>query len=313
VDLTPLRGRRIKLRFLVGSVKGSGVETWEDQWGLQLADWDDGWWLDDLHINEILTNPALLQIDTDDLLSCENGTSDIGCLDANDCINAGTVGPCAGDAPQCGSTCTSVTASVATTPDANGGAGAEELNAPGQPIELDASASSGTCLDGALQYRFTGDGSVLREFSENPYLVDAPAAAVTYTVEVRCSTDVTCTDQTTIDVTVACPTGNTPLLGVFPETIQATSGSTWGWSIARGFQLLQGTLAGVGTYSGTYSSGSGSSFTDGAPLPGGTVNGKYYVVRELGDFCNEIGSWSSGGNGECAGTATCNRDDDITP
>ena len=86
-----------------------------------------------------------------------------------------------------------------------------------------------------------------------------------------------------------------------------------GWSTARGFQLLQGTLAGVGTYSGTSSSASGSSFSDGVPLPGGTVNGKYYVVRELGDFCNEIGSWSSGGNGECAGTATCNRDDDITP
>ena len=46
--------------------------------------------------------------------------------------------------------------------------GAEGLNAPGQPIELDASGSIGQCLDGALQYRFTRDGSVLREFSENP-------------------------------------------------------------------------------------------------------------------------------------------------
>jgi hypothetical protein len=202
---------------------------------------------------------------------------------------------------------------VATTPDNNGGVGAEELGTPGQPIELDASSSSGTCVDGALQYRFTRDGSVLREFSENPVLVDAPVAAAQYSVEVRCSTDTSCDDQTTIDVTVVCPTGATPLLGLFPETIQATSGSTWGWSVSRGFDLLQGPLNGVSTYAGTRSTGAGTSFTDGSSLPGGTVNGKYYVVRELGDFCNEIGSWSGGGGRECAAAATCNRDGDITP
>jgi hypothetical protein len=312
VDLTPLKGRRLKVRFLVSAIKATAT-THDDQFeDANPGEWDNGWWLDDLLIDETLTNPALLLIDTDDVLSCDNGTSDIGCLSLNDCLNAGTIGPCAGDAPKCGATCTSVTASVATDPDDNGGAAAEELSAPGQPIELDAAASSGQCLDGALQYKFSKDGVVLREFSENAFLVDAPGAATQYVVDVRCSTDTACADQTTIDVTVVCPTGNTPLLGVFPETVVASSGTTWSWSVTRGYDLLQGPLNGVFNYVGTRSTGTGTSFTDAGSLPGGTVNGKYYVVRELGGFCNEIGSWTTGGAGECAG-GVCDRDTDITP
>jgi len=313
VDLTPLKGRRIEFRYLVSAIKIGGFETYNDGFQPFFEESDNGWWLDDIAINETLTDPAVLLIDTNDLRSCENGASDIGCLTVSDCTAAGTVGPCAGDAPPCGATCTSVTAAVATTPDSNGGAVAEALNAPGQPIELDASASSGTCVDGALQYRFSRDGTVLREFSEDPVLIDATAAAAQYVVAVRCSTDTACGDEATIDVSVVCPTGATPLLGLFPETIEATNGSTWGWTVSRGFDLLQGLLNAVNTYAGTRSTGTGTLFTDSSSLPGGTVNGKYYVVRELGALCNEIGSWSGGGGGECADTTSCDRDGDITP
>ena len=38
------------------------------------------------------------------------------------------------------------------------------------------------------------------------------------------------------------------------------------------------------------SSGSGTSFSD-ATTP--TIDGIFYLVRELGAFCNEFGSWGS--------------------
>ena len=85
---------------------------------------------------------------------------------------------------------------VSTTPDANGGPTAELLAAPGHPITLDASVSSGVCLNGALQFRFSIDGgAALRGWSEDPELIDAPTSDRDYRVEVRCTTDLSCFDS----------------------------------------------------------------------------------------------------------------------
>ena len=103
-------------------------------------------------VSESLASPALLEIDIKDLAHCAGDVS-VGCFQTSDCIAQGTGGPCIGDAPQCGPTCTTLIADVQTDPDVTGGALNELLSAPGQPISLDASGSSGTCLDGSLQYR----------------------------------------------------------------------------------------------------------------------------------------------------------------
>jgi hypothetical protein len=294
VDLSTLRGRRIHLRFLVSSVKGT-AETFEEQFDANPTPEDDGWWIDDVTVDETLTDPALLLVDDNVLQHCA-GDATVGCLTDQDCVDAGTTGPCTGEAPQCPETCTSVTAQVVTDPDNTGGPLDELLAAPGQPIELDASSSFGTCLDGALQFRFSQDGgaTVLREYSENPVLIAAPQNDTDYLVEVRCSTDTDCDDSTTVNVDVSCPaSGN--LGGIFP-TIIATDKTTWAWTPARTYLLWQGDLVLVGTYAGSDSAGSGTSFTH-LPTPA-VGSGYYYLLRVLGEYCNDNGPWTSGGPSE---------------
>jgi hypothetical protein len=294
VDLSELRGRRIHLRFLVSAIRGD-AETWQEWFSSNPSPEDDGWWIDDITIDETLSDPAHLMVDDDVLHHC-NGDPAVGCLTDQDCVDAGTTGPCEGEAPQCPATCTSVTVQVATDPDSTGGALDELLTAPGQPIELDASSSFGTCLDGALQFRFSQDGgaTVLREYTENPVLIAAPQIDTDYLVEVRCSTDVACGDSVTVDVDVECPSSGN-LAGIFP-TITATDKTTWTWTPAKSYLLWQGDLALVSSYSGNGSAGSGTSFTHlSAPPPGSAY---YYLVRELGEYCNNNGPWTSGGTAE---------------
>jgi hypothetical protein len=315
----------MKLRFLVASLKISPFETWEAAFapGFNPDARDDGWWVDQIEVSESLASPALLEIDVKDLAHCA-GDDSVGCFETSDCITQGTAGPCLGEAPQCGDTCTTLIANVQTDPDDTGGALDELLSAPGQPISLDASGSSGTCLNGSLQYKFSKGGVILRGFSENPVILDAPQVDTDYLVEIRCSTDgpdFNCSDPGNsplaariVDVNVDCPTSDTPLLGSF-ETILAADKTTFSWTTASSFQLRQGALADVSFYGGASSTGAGNSFAA-AAVPG-SGSGIYYVVRELGQFCNEVGSWSAT---ECTLSAaaaswypapTCDRDVDI--
>jgi hypothetical protein len=224
------------------------------------------------------------------------GDPTVGCLTDQDCLDAGTTGPCTGEAPQCPETCTSITAQVVTDPDDTGGALDELLTAPGQPIELDASSSFGTCLDGALQFRFSKDdgATAIREFSENPVLLVAPQNDTDYLVEVRCSTDTSCLGSAVVDVDVACPSSGN--LGEIFPTITAADKTTWTWTPAKTYLLWQGDLVLVSSYAGSDSHGTGTSFTH-VPTP--TVGfGYYYLVRELGEYCNDNGPWTSGGPAE---------------
>ena len=98
VDLSELKGQRIKLRFLVSSIRVA--ETWQDFGDGNPTPEEDGWWIDDLTIDETLSVPAQLVIDTNVLMQCA-GDSSVGCLTDGDCTDSGVSGPCLGDAPQC--------------------------------------------------------------------------------------------------------------------------------------------------------------------------------------------------------------------
>jgi hypothetical protein len=299
VDLTEYKARRVKLRFLVATIKGQ-AETHDDQFSdANPGPWDDGWWVDDVTVDETLSLPAAILVDPDVLQHC-SGDPAVGCLTVADCVDAGTAGPCEGQAPQCGPTCVTITTVVATTPDATGGPLDELLPAPGISIELDASPSFGTCLDGALQFRFAVDGgSELRAWSEDPTFVDAPPSDVGYLVEVRCSTDTSCMGSAVVDVQVDCPTTGS-LREPFPETILAQSSKIeFAWATPLDYELYSGDLGGVGIYAGALVFGSGSSFPATAIPSSG--QGLYYVVRHAGAFCNDVGLWTSGGVGESSG------------
>jgi hypothetical protein len=302
VDLTERRGRRILLRFLVTDVKASS-ETHEGQFdGVNPGEWDNGWWIDDVTVDETFTVPADFVVDSKVVRHCA-GNEAIGCLAGQDCVDSGTTGPCEGEAPDCGPTCQPIAASVRTVPDQTGGAHDERLAVPGMALKMDAATSSGVCLDGVLLFRFSVDGGPeLRSWSDDPVHLLAPVEDTDYRVDVRCSVDTSCDASTIVAVEVECPSSG-HLTGVFAESIVAAPSKTeFVWTTPLEYHLFSGDLEGVSSYAGTLTSGLGSSFqTPLTPLPG---QARYYLVRTTGEFCNNAGLWTTGGNGESPLRAT---------
>lgn len=101
--------------------------------------------------------------------------------------------------PGCGSNCTTATAALVADPPG-------ALPAPGQVVELSAASSSAdACQQGTLQYQYYVDGQLVRSWTDNPVLIQAPLGTTTYGVDVRCSTQKSCVDSTTLVVPVDCP------------------------------------------------------------------------------------------------------------
>jgi hypothetical protein len=296
IDLSEYKGRRVRIRFLVSALKAT-AEHWEAQFMNNPNPGDDGWWIDQVVVNETFPIPAVMLVDENVLHGCA-GDPGVGCLTDEDCVDAGTVGPCDQPAPACGETCTldELEVHVATDPDRSGGPLDETLEAPGRPIELNAVDSSGRCLSGSLQYRFSIDGGAeLRAWSDNPVLVDAPISDTDYVVEVRCSTDTACLESVVVDVDVDCPaSGN--LAGTF-QTIRASAGAakdSFEWETPSDYEVFSGSLGAVSGYSGSITeSGTGTSFRATAVPASG--HGTYYIARIPGEYCNDTGPWTSGG------------------
>jgi hypothetical protein len=184
---------------------------------------------------------------------------------------------------------------ILTDPDDGGDPLAVQLSAPGQPIEIDASASSGTCLNGTLQFRFDRNGSIARDYSENPVLIDAPALGATYDVYVRCSADTACEKTSAVAVSVDCP-GDVVTFPEFETIIAQSDEATLSWTSYVEYFLVRGDLSLVSSYDVLSShAGAGTSFTDAAvPAVG---DGLYYVVRQA-RYCNQQSLWTSGGVNE---------------
>ncbi|MCP3979171.1 MAG: S8 family serine peptidase [bacterium] len=169
-DLGPYRGRRIRLRFLNTAIKAGTVESWEQLFGTNPDPADDGWWIDNVLITDVLTGHATLSVDSKD--------------------NSGLAA--------CGQVCDAVTADLQLDP--------APSVAPGHPVELDASASAfGSCHNGVLQHRFSSNlGGLLRDWADDPVLLQAPTVDDIYRVDVRCSSDPGCADFATVDLIVGC-------------------------------------------------------------------------------------------------------------
>jgi hypothetical protein len=274
-SLNDFRGRRIRLRFLNTAIKLSTVADWDTLFGTGPLFHDDGWWVDDVQITHTLTNPATIAIDTK--------------------ANLGL--------PACGATCNTVTAFLGATP-------GNVLPAPGQVVELSAANSTANrCLDGTLQFQFRIGSTVIQPWSDKPDLIDAPTATTTYTVDVRCSTLLSCADSESLTVTVECPSsGNlggfpnvTAILDTVPNPDQLRL--TWGQTISYNF--AKGLLSTLPTYSTAppgaillnQTAASSVDITGDAPASG---NGFWYLFRKPGAlgggaFCNESNTWGSPG------------------
>jgi hypothetical protein len=271
-NLERFRGRRARLRFLNTDLKINGTNTtWASVFTtLNPGPGDDGIVIDDIQVTNVLTSPAMISVDNK--------------------ANAGL--------PACGTTCNTITAALGADP-----AGA--LTAPGQVVELISLDSvADRCLDGVLQYRFWIDGNnngvggnpqdtLLRNWTDNPTLVDAPTATTRYVVDVRCSTLTTCVGTTSRTVVVTCPTSGN--FG-YPEVFAPTKTSlTWGRSVtynsAKGALATFSTLTPYAPNTQTTNVGPTTTFSTAADAPAANT-GLWYLFRLSG-------TEGSGGTGYC--------------
>jgi hypothetical protein len=282
VSLFRFRGRSIRFRYQVTGLKAQGAETWEQIFVFNPNPGDDGWWIDDVRITNTLSLPATVVNDTD--------------------VFAGVA---------CGALCNTVTPSLVADPTG--------LPAPGQVVALSAVASTADkCLNGTIQYRFciSADNdcadpqdTILRSFTDNPDLIDAPANTTKYAVDVRCSSLPSCAASTSVTVPVACPTDN-----LFPTVLWPTK-TTMSWGTSLTYQQAGGTNAGLATFTDTLASNptdvqaaatscSASCEANAAAPAAGTF--RWWLFRVSGaktalGFCNSVTWGPSGTDPSAAG------------
>ena len=182
-DLSALRGRSIRFRFLVTTLKVSDISTYQALFMWNPTPVDDGWYVDDVRVNQTL-GAALPTASTD--------ATDNSAL------------------PGCPGSCSSVAPALTISPPSG--------SLPGRVATLSAVASTAdACTGGALLFRFYEDrdhsgafspgDEQLAAFGTGPRLDVAPDATTRYGVTVRCSEGGTAAclgSDATADFTLAC-------------------------------------------------------------------------------------------------------------
>lgn len=294
-NLQRFAGRRAKLRFLATTIKVSDVPDPINLGFPNKTPRDDGWYMDDMVISNTLTSAATVAVD---------GATPPG----------GTV---------CGTNCTAVTAALSSTP--------SSLGAPGGAVTLTAAASSADkCVNGTLLYQFwndannngtVGDGGdvLLRDYIDNPVLVDAPAATTRYGVKVTCSSALTCVGTTTTTVSVTCPSSGLLAfqgsLGVAKTGgiggVEPDQNVTISWTASQNVDAIRGDLGALRSaknFNGSVSAcvlndTTATSFADNTVL--GPDSGFYWLARRsVATYCNESKSYSTGSPKEDPGRDT---------
>jgi hypothetical protein len=190
-----------------------------------------------------------------------------------------------------------------------------------------------------LQYRFwedlfsdgvltAGVDPLLRDWLDNPILLDAPDGNIRYAVEVRCSSDIACgAPKAFTTVGVTCPgLGGDLDPGPFTRTINVAKGSgdTINLTFTGGAQLvdaIRGNLVTLRTNNGNFTTSieaciannpNTASVADTTVLAGGAA--KFYMLRIANQLCNLQGTWSTGAASEVGGRNTeVNSDSDTCP
>jgi len=243
-NLSPFAGRVARLRW-IGMMEGgwsfgnsrSAMEPGGDPLAYQMFDGDDGWMIDSIKITDLRTAPAILGPD-----STEKGNST--CIIGDSPGNCGGIAPvitgmvtatiqgycplgdgkpaaphpgtCVGGgdaligaACSVGSDCTGLGNRI------NGGALLQPVTLDGRGSSASADPNTGaTCDNGVLLYKWTcvsGDCAtpleVISEFSPRGQIIVAPSRDTVYRLNIKCSSDLACTNGAGTDVTVLKYTG----------------------------------------------------------------------------------------------------------
>jgi hypothetical protein len=219
-----LAGKSVYFRFLFTSIELGATETMFVFFGRPNVSGDDGWYIDDVHIDGALGTPISLTVDAATLAS----------------------------PLPCGS-CGAITATLEVTPD--------PLPSPGQIVTLTAKNSSADrCINGILQFQFWNDvnsdgilgvapDTMLRDWTDSSTFVDAPLSTQQYGVKVRCSTEPACGTAVNANAAVKLVRVNCPG-GPFPQTITLAKVSgqsiTINWAgAAVSVDAIRGSLSGL--------------------------------------------------------------------
>jgi hypothetical protein len=186
-NLAGFLGQRIQIRWI--------GETWTwidttvgDYYAPGWADTrtEDGWWLDNIQVTGVITGQRSLLPDPGPIpaTACPTVSNDTcpTCCDENLAVtDKGT------------SVILKVTDLAGNVID-----GVTRLAIAGQPLRISAFESSllGGCSGGVAQYQFFKNGAEAQGWSGKTYFQDAPTAFAEYQVQVRCSSDFSCTSQT---------------------------------------------------------------------------------------------------------------------
>ena len=189
-DLVNFAATQLNLRFLFTSIEVATTETMFGFFGRGDLSGDDGWYIDDIHIDQALDTALTLSVDTTTIAS----------------------------PIPCGN-CLLITANLDTDP-----SGLAGVSSPGQIITVTAKTSTADkCINGILQYQFWNDVNVdgvvgvgpdtlLRDWTDNANFVAAPLVSTQYGVKVRCSTELSCTgavaSNTAVKFAVNCLTAS---------------------------------------------------------------------------------------------------------
>jgi hypothetical protein len=158
-----------------------------------MYDGDDGWYIDSIKITDLRTTPALITPDT-----TAKGNS--SCVIGESACNFGGINPV-------------ITGAVGGL--INGGALLQPVTLDGRTSTATPDGSTGaTCDNGVLQYKWTcvsGDCvtplEVIQDFSPRGQVIVAPSRDTTYRLNIKCSSDLACTNGAGTDVTVLKYTG----------------------------------------------------------------------------------------------------------
>jgi hypothetical protein len=303
-SLVQFAGRTIRFRFLFTSIEVGATQTYNLFFGRPNVIGDDGWYIDDIHIDQALSLALTLSVDT------------------------ATITPI-----PCGA-CSAVTPALVAAP--------SSLSGPGQVVTLEAKGSSvDRCINGVIQFQYWVDTNVngvvgdagdtlLRDWTENSAYVDAPLVTTQYGVKARCSSDVNCdsaTNALALNVPVTCPSSAT--LSVASIRVDKTGGlggaepdanaTIGGWGGNLNVSIVRGDLIALRASGGVTNVESGGCLVNGAFVSSAADTsavapgaGKYFLLKTP-QVCNVVGSggYTEGVASEKPGAAG-SRDADIS-
>jgi hypothetical protein len=181
-NLANFIGQRFRIRWIAQSWDFGGPGSYQEYggtWANRLG--DDGWWIDDISLAGVITEPLLPVADAD--VTVPEACPEDACLPGQGSDNGFDM-------------------SIAVV-DTDG----DGLILAGERITISAALTDpvGGCVDGATQFRFFKDGALVQQWSNAPGFPDNPVRHATYQVQARCSVFPACTStpDSTADNTIS--------------------------------------------------------------------------------------------------------------